>query len=129
MLEHGKRYLTKSGEIVGPIVANARPCEMYPFWCGEFHRTPGGKLYPMCDSPHDIDFSWEVSQTYQPGDEYVGDGWFKRKVQKCYMRAKDWSLQFKETNYADATIEFHCVWTAECPAGYFPLEKLVEIAK
>lgn len=134
MLEHGKRYMRKNGEISGVMDGVHPACEnndAHQFYDGKWFYSSAGRIFPYTTpgDDEDIDFSWEVSQTYQPGDEYVGEGWFKRKVQKCFMRCKDWSIQFLETKDADVTLEFHAVWATECPAGYFPLEKLVEITK
>ena len=135
MLVHGKRYLRKDGTISGVMNGKHECCRnnnVHQFHDGVWFYSSTGKVFPVTEPDGfsaDIDFDWEVSQTYQPGDEYVGEGWFKRKVGKCYLKCKDWSIQFKETKDADATIDFHCVWATEQPAGYFPLEKLVEIAK
>lgn len=134
MLVHGKRYLRKDGTISGVMDGKHESCvdnDVHQFYDGTWFYSSTGRIFPTVRSgdPEDIDLDWEVSQTYQPGDEYVDEGWFKRKVQKCYMRAKDWSIRFKETKDADVTLEFHAVWATEQPDGYFPLEKFVEITK
>lgn len=135
MLVHGKRYLRKDGTISGVMNGKHECCRnnnVHQFHDGLWFYSSTGKVFPVTEPDGfyaDIDLDWEVSQTYQPGDEYVGEGWFKRKVGKCYLKCKDWSIQFKETKDADVTMEFHAVWATEQPDGYFPLEKLVEITK
>lgn len=132
MLEHGKRYMRKNGEISGAMDAHDPACEdnmSHQFYDGFWYYSSDGKIFPGGDNEEDIDFSWEVSSVYQPGDEYAGEGLFKRKVLKCFLRPGNWSITFKGTKDADAMVDFHCVWAAECPTGYFPLEKLVEITK
>jgi hypothetical protein len=104
--------------------------DLHSFYDGEWFYSAGGQLFPGETTEFDIDFSWEVDTVYQTGDEYVGEGFFKRKKLQCFLRATDWTIQFLEEKYnAEAVLTYHCVWAESCPPGYFLLDDLVALAK